>query len=116
MGEQSEALCNPPVPGVTGPLSTVSNALSLNINVLLRNLVNMIGVICFMLNLSAPLTLVTLASLPPTIIVSKVYGKYFKLISKKTQKALAEATVRWLKVETRRKCLVPALPALETNI
>jgi hypothetical protein len=39
------------------------------------NLVNMIGVICFMLNLSAPLTLVTLASLPPTIIVSKA-GAY----------------------------------------
>ena len=72
--------------------STVSNALSLNINVALRNAVNVIGVLCFMLALSWPLTAVTLASLPPTLVVSKVYGQYFKTISKKTQKALAEAT------------------------
>ena len=72
--------------------STVSNALSLNINVALRNLVNVLGVLCFMLALSWPLTLVTLASLPPTLVVSKVYGRYFKQISKRTQKALAEAT------------------------
>ncbi|EEH54358.1 ATP-binding cassette superfamily [Micromonas pusilla CCMP1545] len=72
--------------------STVSNALSLNINVMLRNAVNVIGVLCFMLALSWPLTAVTLASLPPTVVVSKVYGRYFKRISKKTQKALAEAT------------------------
>lgn len=72
--------------------STVSNALSLNINVALRNAVNVIGVLCFMLALSWPLTAVTLASLPPTLVVSKVYGRYFKTISKKTQKALAEAT------------------------
>jgi ATP-binding cassette subfamily B (MDR/TAP) protein 9 len=72
--------------------STVSNALSLNINVAARNLVNALGVLGFMFALSWPLTLVTLASLPPTLLVSKVYGKYFKTISKKTQKALAEAT------------------------
>ena len=70
----------------------MSNALSLNINILLRNTVNVIGVLCFMLALSWPLTVVTLASLPPTLVVSKVYGRYFKTISKKTQKALAEAT------------------------
>ena len=70
----------------------MSNALSLNINVALRNAVNVIGVLCFMLALSWPLTAVTLASLPPTLVVSKVYGQYFKTISKKTQKALAEAT------------------------
>jgi ABC-type multidrug transport system fused ATPase/permease subunit len=72
--------------------STVSNALSLNINVAARNLVNALGVLGFMFALSWPLTLVTLASLPPTLLVSKIYGKYFKTISKKTQKALAEAT------------------------
>lgn len=72
--------------------STVSNALSLNINILLRNAVNVTGVMCFMIVLSWPLTVVTLASLPPTLVVSKVYGRYFKKISKKTQAALAEAT------------------------
>ena len=72
--------------------STVSNALSLNINVAARNLVNALGVLAFMFALSWPLTLVTLASLPPTLLVSKVYGRYFKKISKKTQKALADAT------------------------
>ena len=72
--------------------STVSNLLSLNINVALRNLVNALGVLGFMLLLSWPLTLVTLFSLPPTLLVSKIYGKYFKTISKKTQKALADAT------------------------
>ena len=72
--------------------SVVSNALSLNINVAARNLVNALGVLAFMFALSWPLTLVTLASLPPTLLVSKVYGRYFKQISKKTQKALAEAT------------------------
>ena len=46
--------------------STVSNALSLNINILLRNSVNVLGVMCFMLALSWPLTAVTLASVPPT--------------------------------------------------
>ena len=72
--------------------STVSNALSLNINLLLRNSVNVLGVMCFMLALSWPLTAVTLASVPPTIAISKIYGNYFKKISKRTQKALAEAT------------------------
>ena len=72
--------------------STVSNALSLNINILLRNSVNVLGVMCFMLALSWPLTAVTLASVPPTIAISKIYGNYFKKISKRTQKALAEAT------------------------
>ena len=72
--------------------STVSNALSLNINILLRNSVNVLGVMCFMLALSWPLTAVTLASVPPTIAISKIYGSYFKKISKRTQKALAEAT------------------------
>lgn len=72
--------------------STVSNALSLNINILLRNSVNVLGVMCFMLALSWPLTAVTLASVPPTIAISKIYGEYFKKISKRTQKALAEAT------------------------
>ena len=72
--------------------STVSNALSLNINILLRNSVNVLGVMCFMLALSWPLTAVTLASVPPTIAISKIYGGYFKKISKRTQKALAEAT------------------------
>ncbi|ACO70292.1 ATP-binding cassette superfamily [Micromonas commoda] len=47
---------------------------------------------CFMLALSWPLTAVTLASVPPTIAISKIYGNYFKKISKRTQKALAEAT------------------------
>lgn len=72
--------------------STVSNALSLNINILLRNSVNVLGVMCFMLALSWPLTAVTLASVPPTIAISKIYGGYFKKISRRTQKALAEAT------------------------
>ena len=48
--------------------------------------------IVFMLLLSWPLTLVTLFSLPPTLLVSKIYGEYFRKVSKKTQKALADAT------------------------
>ena len=43
----------------------------------------------FMVFLSWPLTLVTLASIPPTIFASKYYGHYFKDISKATQDALA---------------------------
>jgi len=70
--------------------TAVSDALSLNVNVFLRSLIQALGSLVFMFVLSWRLTLLAFCTLPPTILVAQSYGKFVSRLSKASQKRLAE--------------------------
>ncbi|XP_073864387.1 ABC-type oligopeptide transporter ABCB9 isoform X20 [Macaca fascicularis] len=70
----------------------VSDLVSQNINVFLRNTVKVTGVVVFMFSLSWQLSLVTFMGFPIIMMVSNIYGKYYKRLSKEVQNALARAS------------------------
>lgn len=57
----------------------VSDLVSQNINVFLRNAVKITGVVVFMFSLSWQLSLVTFMGFPIIMMVSDIYGKYYKV-------------------------------------
>ena len=57
----------------------VSDLVSQNINIFLRNTVKVTGVVVFMFSLSWQLSLVTFMGFPIIMMVSDVYGKYYKV-------------------------------------
>ncbi|XP_029296497.1 ABC-type oligopeptide transporter ABCB9 [Cottoperca gobio] len=69
----------------------VCDLISQNINVFLRSMVKGIGFFIFMFGLSWKLTLVTIMGFPFIAVVSKLYGDYYKKLSKEVQTTLAEA-------------------------
>ena len=69
----------------------MSDLVSQNINIFLRNVVKATGVIFFMFSLSWKLSLVTFMGFPIIMLVSDIYGKYYKKLSKDVQNALAKA-------------------------
>ncbi|XP_068268571.1 ABC-type oligopeptide transporter ABCB9 isoform X2 [Nyctibius grandis] len=76
---------------LTSDTTIVSDLVSQNINIFLRNMVKATGVIFFMFSLSWKLSLVTFMGFPIIMLVSDVYGKYYKKLSKDVQNALAKA-------------------------
>ncbi|XP_050780258.1 ABC-type oligopeptide transporter ABCB9 isoform X4 [Gopherus flavomarginatus] len=76
---------------LTSDTTIVSDLVSQNINIFLRNLVKATGVIVFMFSLSWQLSLVTFMGFPIIMLVSDLYGKYYKKLSKEVQNALAKA-------------------------
>ncbi|XP_068767243.1 ABC-type oligopeptide transporter ABCB9 isoform X2 [Struthio camelus] len=76
---------------LTSDTTIVSDLVSQNINIFLRNVVKATGVIIFMFSLSWKLSLVTFMGFPIIMLVSDVYGKYYKKLSKEVQSALAKA-------------------------
>ncbi|XP_059683487.1 ABC-type oligopeptide transporter ABCB9 isoform X3 [Gavia stellata] len=76
---------------LTSDTTIVSDLVSQNINIFLRNVVKATGVIFFMFSLSWKLSLVTFMGFPIIMLVSDVYGKYYKKLSKDVQNALAKA-------------------------
>uniref|UniRef100_A0A670YUX2 ABC-type oligopeptide transporter ABCB9 n=1 Tax=Pseudonaja textilis TaxID=8673 RepID=A0A670YUX2_PSETE len=76
---------------LTSDTTIVSDLVSQNINIFLRNLVKATGVIVFMFSLSWQLSLVTFMGFPIIMLMSDVYGKYYKKLSKEVQNALAKA-------------------------
>ncbi|XP_051828658.1 ABC-type oligopeptide transporter ABCB9 isoform X2 [Antechinus flavipes] len=91
---QSRAAC---VPGdlisrLTSDTTMVSDLVSQNINIFLRNTVKVTGVVVFMFSLSWQLSLVTFMGFPIIMMVSDIYGKYYKRLSKEVQNALARAS------------------------
>ncbi|NXR07968.1 ABCB9 protein, partial [Semnornis frantzii] len=76
---------------LTSDTTIVSDLVSQNINIFLRNVVKATGVIFFMFSLSWKLSLVTFMGFPIIMLVSDVYGKYYKKLSKDVQSALAKA-------------------------
>ncbi|CAK6440209.1 unnamed protein product [Pipistrellus nathusii] len=77
---------------LTSDTTMVSDLVSQNINVFLRNAVKIAGVVVFMFSLSWQLSLVTFMGFPIIMMVSDVYGKYYKRLSKEVQNALARAS------------------------
>lgn len=57
----------------------VSDLVSQNINIFLRNTVKVTGVVVFMFSLSWQLSLVTFMGFPIIMVVSNIYGKYYKV-------------------------------------
>ncbi|XP_059532789.1 ABC-type oligopeptide transporter ABCB9 isoform X4 [Myotis daubentonii] len=77
---------------LTSDTTMVSDLVSQNINVFLRNAVKITGVVVLMFSLSWQLSLVTFMGFPIIMTVSDVYGKYYKRLSKEVQNALARAS------------------------
>ncbi|KAM6155784.1 ABC-type oligopeptide transporter ABCB9 [Rhynchocyon petersi] len=77
---------------LTSDTTMVSDLVSQNINIFLRNAVKVTGVVAFMFSLSWQLSLVTFMGFPIIMMVSDVYGKYYKRLSKEVQSALARAS------------------------
>lgn len=71
--------------------SVMTNTVTLNSNIFIRNLIQAVGVIIFMFKLSWRLSLLTLMAFPVVLGVSKVYGEYYRGLAKKVQDALASA-------------------------
>jgi ATP-binding cassette, subfamily B (MDR/TAP), member 9 len=69
----------------------MSDQISLNLNVFLRSVVQAILVLIFMFRINLQLSFVTFISVPIIVFISKVYGQYWRKLTKSTQKKLAEA-------------------------
>ncbi|XP_063000463.1 ABC-type oligopeptide transporter ABCB9 [Elgaria multicarinata webbii] len=76
---------------LTSDTTIVSDLVSQNINIFLRNVVKATGVIIFMFSLSWQLSMVTFMGFPIIMLMSDLYGKYYKKLSKEVQNALAKA-------------------------
>ncbi|XP_059192407.1 ATP-binding cassette sub-family B member 9 [Centropristis striata] len=69
----------------------VSDLVSQNINIFLRSIIKAIGFYIVMIGMCWKLTLVTTMGFPFIGVVSKVYGDYYKKLTKEVQTTLAEA-------------------------
>jgi len=76
---------------MTQDCQKVADQVTLNVNVFLRTMVQIVTTLVFMFHLSAQLTWVAFVSVPAIIAISKKYGKVMQTLSKESQKALAEA-------------------------
>uniref|UniRef100_A0A673CGJ6 ABC-type oligopeptide transporter ABCB9 n=1 Tax=Sphaeramia orbicularis TaxID=375764 RepID=A0A673CGJ6_9TELE len=69
----------------------VSDLISQNINIFTRSVIKGVGFFIFMFGMSWKLTLVTIMGFPFIALVSKLYGEYYKKLTKEVQTTLAEA-------------------------
>ncbi|CAM9303539.1 unnamed protein product, partial [Discosporangium mesarthrocarpum] len=69
----------------------IADQITLNINVLLRNIVQVITTLLFMFYLSWRLSLVAFISVPVIIVISNYYGAFIRRLSRLSQDKLAEA-------------------------
>eukprot|EP00890_Picochlorum_soloecismus_P002479 jgi/Picsp_1/3231/NSC_06071-R1_atp-binding cassette sub-family b member 9 len=71
--------------------TTVSDQICLNLNVMMRSVTQAVIVLVFMFTASWRLSVVTFVMVPIVIAVCKVYGTYYRKMSKQVQSKLAEA-------------------------
>ncbi|XP_038558987.1 ATP-binding cassette sub-family B member 9 [Micropterus salmoides] len=69
----------------------VSDLIAQNINIFLRSTIKGAGFFIFMFAMSWKLTLVTIMGFPFIALVSRLYGEYYKKLTKEVQTTLAEA-------------------------
>uniref|UniRef100_UPI0037E95610 ABC-type oligopeptide transporter ABCB9 n=1 Tax=Semicossyphus pulcher TaxID=241346 RepID=UPI0037E95610 len=69
----------------------VSDLISQNVNIFLRSTIKGAGFLIFMFGMSWKLTLVTIMGFPFIALVSRLYGDYYKKLTKEVQTTLAEA-------------------------
>ncbi|CAI5438864.1 unnamed protein product [Caenorhabditis angaria] len=70
---------------------TMSNTLSLYMNVLTRNLTMLFGSLIFMFTLSWKLSMITLINIPIIFLVNKIFGVWYDTLSEETQNSVAKA-------------------------
>lgn len=70
--------------------SRVADGLSLQANIFFRSIVNSMGVVVFMLSLSARLSLIALCTVALSLLVYHFYGDTFEELAKQAQDCLAE--------------------------
>eukprot|EP00536_Pseudo-nitzschia_multiseries_P002283 jgi/Psemu1/183192/e_gw1.30.251.1 len=68
----------------------VGDQVTLNVNVFMRSLVQVIGVLIFMFTISWQLSMLAFISVPVVTILSRVYGTFIRSLSKVMQTKLAE--------------------------
>jgi len=71
--------------------TTVSDQICLNLNVMMRSVTQAAMVLVFMFTASWRLSVVTFVMVPIVIVVCKIYGTYYRKMSKQVQSKLAEA-------------------------
>ncbi|ETN76645.1 antigen peptide transporter 2 [Necator americanus] len=76
---------------LTSDCQTMSNTLSLYMNVLTRNLTMLFGSLIFMTTLSWRLSMITLITVPLIFLVNKVFGVWYDKLSEETQNSVARA-------------------------
>ncbi|XP_055750389.1 antigen peptide transporter 2-like [Salvelinus fontinalis] len=80
---------------ITSRLSTdttkMARAVALNVNVLLRTLIKIVGMLSLMMSLSWKLTLLMLMETPVTGLLQRVYDNYYLRLSKEVQDSMARA-------------------------
>lgn len=76
---------------LTSDTTQVSDLISQNVNLFLRSFVKAMGMFIFMFGMSWKLSLVTIMGFPYIGVVSKLYGEYYKKLTKEVQTALAQA-------------------------
>ncbi|XP_056139117.1 ATP-binding cassette sub-family B member 9 [Lampris incognitus] len=76
---------------LTADTTQVSDLISQNVNIFSRSMIKGVGFFIFMFGMSWKLTLVTIMGFPFIGIISKVYGEYYKRLTKEVQTAFAEA-------------------------
>ncbi|KHN73722.1 ATP-binding cassette sub-family B member 9 [Toxocara canis] len=74
---------------LTADCQTMSDTVSLNVNVFLRNVVMLGGSMLFMFSLSWRLSLVTFIVVPIIFVASEIFGSYYDVLSERTQQAVA---------------------------
>lgn len=68
----------------------VGSSISTNLNIFLRSTVQAAGVLCFMFFISWQLALLSFLLVPVISVLSKIYGRYLRRLSKLQQKKLAD--------------------------
>lgn len=76
---------------LTSDTTQVSDLISQNVNLFLRSFVKAVGIFIFMFGMSWKLSVVTIMGFPYIAVVSKLYGEYYKKLTKEVQTALAQA-------------------------
>ncbi|MCJ8746660.1 hypothetical protein PDJAM_G00144360 [Pangasius djambal] len=76
---------------LTSDTTQVSDLISQNVNLFLRSFVKAVGFLIFMFGMSWKLSLVTIMGFPYIAVVSKLYGEYYKKLTKEVQTSLAQA-------------------------
>lgn len=71
--------------------TTVTDQICLNLNIMMRSMTQAAMVLVFMFRTNWRLTVVTFIMVPIVIVVSKIYGSYYRKLSKRVQSRLAEA-------------------------
>ncbi|XP_062873516.1 ATP-binding cassette sub-family B member 9 isoform X2 [Trichomycterus rosablanca] len=76
---------------LTSDTTQVSDLISQNLNLFLRSFVKGVGFFGFMFSMSWKLSLVTILGFPYIAVLSKLYGDYYKKLTKEVQTSLAHA-------------------------